>query len=110
MIPKASTDLHGYKAWRNSLVPLEVGTVLEWIGTEKLAGSTQAGDFKPGQFVVVKKLRAPYAGKQSTSVADKVYDLTRCTRTGKEYERQLHLTVEGIATFLDEGKIRIIPW
>ena len=104
-IPKASTDLHGYKAWRNSLVPFEIGTVFRFM--KKYSGSTKRDDINEGSYWVITGIREPYTTKD-TSVASKVYILNACSSKGKPTKRIEYLDVEGIAKWLDEGVIMIV--
>lgn len=79
--------LHEYKAWRASLVPLRVNTVLEWIHTEPYHGLTKAYDIHSGHCYLVKKIQEPIGSRYDGTDASKVYVLVKCSRKGKESKK-----------------------
>jgi hypothetical protein len=105
MIPKASEDLYGYKKWLNSLVPLEVGTVIKW--TKGYNEDTVANTIKPGQFTKVVKVRKSN-GVSDMPAHSQGYTLRVCNKYGKEFKKQHFWRVEGIACRLDLKEIEVI--
>jgi hypothetical protein len=100
----ASQSLLGYKAWRESLVPLPVGTVIQWV--EPYTSVPVCDQIKAGQAFIIKRVRPSiaYSGKLD---ADLVYDMTLVSRTGREYKRHTAWSVEGIARGLHLGTLML---
>lgn len=105
--PKASDDLHGYKAWRRSLQPAPMSTIIRWVDDTKYSGSTQADDILKGQMFILEGVRDPLFGVNECD-ADKIYLATQCTKTGKKFKRTLSVSVEGVARWYLEDKIEIL--
>jgi len=105
MIQKASEDLYGYKKWLNSLMPLEVGTVIKW--TNGYGGDTVANSIKPGQFTKVVKVRKSN-GVSDMAAHSQVYTLQLCNKDGKEFKKQHFHRVEGSAGRLDLKEIEVV--
>lgn len=106
-VPKASEDLHKYKAWRMSLTPLPVGTIVRWTDERHYAGSTKAGDIVRGQMFILEGTRDPLFGVNECD-ADQIYIGTQCSKTGKKYKRDFFVSVEGIARWIAEYRMEIV--
>lgn len=106
-VPKASDDFHGYHSWRKSLEPLPPETVVRWIASEPYRGSLASDDIKQGQMFLLGSTRKGLFSPDATK-ASMVYLATQCTRTGRPYKRTWRPSVEGIAKWLEEGKLEIM--
>jgi hypothetical protein len=105
VIPNAATDLHGYKAWRNSLVPFNNGTIFRMLGDYERF--TVSSKMLEGTHWVVTELRDPMLTKND-SIGGKVYNLVSCSAKGKPFKSVRLITVEGIAKWLDKGMIMVV--
>jgi len=97
-------SLHEYKAWRNKLVPLGVGTIIQF----NVKYSSYSGNsIREGQCFKIVSI-----GKGVMPVdnlpASLVYTLCLCNKSGKEFKRKLHWSVEGIARYLDEHTASLV--
>lgn len=108
VVPKASDDLHAYNAWRKSLHAYPVGTIVQWIAPETLRGSTSASDIKQNQCFMILGLKEPITRKNDSLVASMCYDMQLCSPAGRVFKRNERYTVEGIARFIAENRMRII--
>lgn len=101
----ASKSLMGYKAWRESLVPLAIGTVIQWV--EPYTSVPVRDQIKAGQAFIIKRVRTSFSGGSKLD-ADLVYDMTLVSRTGREYTKQTAWTVESIARGLHTGTLMLL--
>lgn len=104
-IPSASTDLYGYKAWRNSLVPFNNGTIFRFM--KKYDDCSVSDEIKEGSYWIITGLN-DYRMSWDKTEAGKSYRLVACTSTGKLFKRHFGMSVEGIAKWLDEGMVMIV--
>ena len=102
MIPKASESLYEYKAWRDSLQALDVGTVLQWV--VPYVGANRNTSIGKNQYTKVVRIRKSN-GVSEMVQASWVYELVQCDKNGKEYVRKFHWRVEEIARQIDELNI-----
>lgn len=100
----AKVSLHGYKEWRRSLVPLEVGTVIQWV--EAYTGLSLASNVKAGQTFKITNLRESLIGKPECD-ADKVYDMVLVSKSGRPYKKKMAWSVESVARGLHDGKLML---
>ncbi len=108
-VPKASEDLHAYKAWRASLHAYPNGTIVQWVDPERYRGSTAASDIQMNQCFMINKLRDSFVTKINDGlVASKVYEVQLCSPFGRLFKRTECYGVEGIARWIDEGRMRVI--
>lgn len=101
MIPKASTDLFGYKHWRNTLVPYPIGAMFRFLKDYTPPGRS----FKVGQLVKVMAVRDAMICKHEKAGGDMIYELVVCSCRGKPFSKTLYLSVEGVENWLEEGKL-----
>lgn len=103
----AKISLHGYKEWRRSLVPLPVGTVIEWV--EPYTSFTLADNIKAGQLFKLVKVRESFGASRSEDKidADKVYDMVLVSKTGKEFKKTMAWSIEIIARKIYLGEVKI---
>lgn len=101
MIPKASTDLFGYKHWRNNLVPYPVGTMFRFLKDYTPPGQS----FRVGQLVKVMAVRDAMLYKHEKVAGDMIYELVICSVRGKPFTKSLFLSVEGVEHWMEDGQL-----
>lgn len=101
----ASQSLLGYQAWRKSLEPFAIGTIIQWV--EPYTSVPVRDQIKAGQAFIIKRVR-PSLASSSTLAADLVYDMILVSRTGREYSRHTAWSVENIARGLHTGKLMLL--
>jgi hypothetical protein len=99
---KASIQAH--KNWRNSLVPLDVGTVVQWV--EDHQGASLASSVKAGQTFKIKNVRECILRKPECD-ADKVYDMVLVSKNGREYTKKMSWSVESVAREMVAGTLML---
>jgi len=103
----ASESLHGYKAWRQSLTALPIGTRIVW--NVPYVGLTVADNINVGQCFMAVALKDGLSSRPSNLVADKVYTMILCTpKTGRLFKRRIYWSVEGIARMIAKNEVTII--
>lgn len=105
MVPKASESLYEYKAWRDSLQALDVGTVLQWV--TPYVGANCNTSIGKNQYTKIVRIRKSN-GVSEMVQAGWVYELALCNKDGKEYTRTFHWRVEEIARRIVERNIVLL--
>ena len=100
----AKVSLHGYKEWRRSLVPLEVGTVIQWVN--EYQGVSLSSSIKAGQMFKITNVRENILRKPECA-ADNVYDMVLVSKSGREYKKKMAWSVESVARGLHEGDLML---
>jgi hypothetical protein len=103
-MPYTYETLAGYKRWVNSLVPMEIGTVIQWV--KGYNQDTVANAIKPGQYTKVMRIRKSN-GISDMPVHAQVYTLRVCRKDGKEFKKEHVWNVEGIARRIHGGEINV---
>jgi len=101
----ASVSLLGYKAWRESLAPLEVGIIVEWV--KPYSAFTVYDSISAGQRFLIKRVKGPSFGTSKLD-ADKVYEMVLVSKTGKEFKKKTCWSVENLARRIHLAEITII--
>lgn len=101
----AKISLHGYQAWRKSLEPLAIGTVIEWV--TPYTGSTLPDNIKAGQLFKLTSVRDSFNSRADNIDAAKVYDMVLVSKTGKEFKKKMAWSIENIARKIHLGEVKI---
>lgn len=99
----ATHGLLAYKNWRQSLVPLAVGTQLTFVAA--YIGATLSASIPAGSDFVVKDVVYPSGSRGESGRA--VYTMVLVSPTGKEFKRRVYWGVEEIARRIELGTIVI---
>lgn len=100
-------DLHAYNAWRRALVPHEVGTRFEFLKPHQ--STTVANSFKAGQTVELVKVRDPFLTvREAKYPCDQTCEMVLISKSGKRFKKDLHVSVEGVHKWLDDGTLKLV--
>jgi len=108
-VPNAKVNFHAYQAWRASLHAYPIGTIVQWVDSETLKGSTAQNDVKPNQCFMILGLKDSISTKINDGlIASKVYDMQLCSPLGRLFKRNERYFVESIARYIEEGRMRVV--
>lgn len=104
----AKDSLHGYLQWRNSLVALPLGTILEFT-KDYTEGCYVSSFIKKGQCFKILKVRDSFRSAKDKKIADQVYEMVLCnSKSGKIFKRKIDWYVESVAKKIHDGEIKIL--
>ena len=96
-------SLHGYIQWRESIVSLPVGTIIEWVVGYR--GSSIDTSVKAGTHYKIIEMVGVKSAPNMLD-ADHVYKLVLCNRAGRVFKRIDFWNVESIARRIHDGEIK----
>jgi hypothetical protein len=100
----AKDSLHGYHQWRESIVSLPVGTIIEWVVGYR--GYSTDTSVKAGTHYKIIGTQTGVKTGPSMLDADHVYKLVLCDRAGRVFKRIDFWNVESIARRIVDGEIK----
>lgn len=99
-------DLHAYNAWRRALTPHAIGTRFEFL--KPYQGINVANSFKAGQLVELTLVREPLMRKGTLYPCDQICEMVLVSKTGKRFKKDLHVSVEGVHKWIDDGTLKLV--
>lgn len=103
--PSPSKNLQEYQAWRQSIVPLEPGSIIAF--NVEYAPLTTVEHILPGQYFKVIQLWKGFLPIDDLPAA-KTYELELCSREGTLFGKKKFWLVETIAEYIADNKISVI--